>query len=141
MASLVLTGDTSGQVTISAPAVAGTTALTLQAVTGTMALQNDVIGINQTWTDVKTTPGRVFGTTYTNTTGRPIWVTASGTNTGTTAGLQMTVGGLQVFNHGDSDGGMNNGNYFCVTGLVPAGSTYVVTANGSLTISTWVELR
>jgi hypothetical protein len=36
MASLVLTGDTSGQVTISAPAVAGTNTLTLPALTGTV---------------------------------------------------------------------------------------------------------
>jgi hypothetical protein len=36
MASLVLTGDTSGQVTIAAPAVAGTTTLTLPATTGTV---------------------------------------------------------------------------------------------------------
>lgn len=35
MASLVLTGDTSGQVTIAAPAVAGTSTLTLQAATAT----------------------------------------------------------------------------------------------------------
>ena len=34
MASLVLTGDTSGQVTLAAPAVAGTTTLTLPASTG-----------------------------------------------------------------------------------------------------------
>lgn len=36
MASLVLTGDTSGQVTIAAPAVAGTNTLTLPATTGTV---------------------------------------------------------------------------------------------------------
>ena len=36
MASLVLTGDTSGQVTIAAPAVAGTNTLTLPALTGTI---------------------------------------------------------------------------------------------------------
>ena len=35
MASLVLTGDTSGQVTLAAPAVAGTNTLTLQAATAT----------------------------------------------------------------------------------------------------------
>jgi hypothetical protein len=35
MSSLVLTGDTSGQVTLAAPAVAGTSTLTLQAATAT----------------------------------------------------------------------------------------------------------
>lgn len=43
MASLVLTGDTSGQVTIAAPAVAGTTTLTLPALTGTV-LTNKTAG-------------------------------------------------------------------------------------------------
>ena len=35
MASIKLTGDTSGEITISAPAVAGTHTLTLPATTGT----------------------------------------------------------------------------------------------------------
>jgi len=38
MASLVLTGDTSGTITVSAPAVAGTNTLTLQAATATNAV-------------------------------------------------------------------------------------------------------
>lgn len=38
MSSLVLTGDTSGQVTVSAPAVAGTNTLTLQAATATSSV-------------------------------------------------------------------------------------------------------
>jgi hypothetical protein len=43
MASVVLKGDTSGQVTISAPAVAGTNTLTLPALTGTV-LTNKTAG-------------------------------------------------------------------------------------------------
>ena len=48
MASLVLTGDTSGQVTISAPAVAGTTTLTLPATTGTV-LNDKTVGVCRAW--------------------------------------------------------------------------------------------
>lgn len=44
MASLVLTGDTSGQVTIAAPAVAGTNTITLPALTGTV-LTNKTAGV------------------------------------------------------------------------------------------------
>ncbi len=40
MASLVLTGDTSGQVTIAAPAVAGTNTITLPASTGTAIISD-----------------------------------------------------------------------------------------------------
>jgi len=38
MSSVVLTGDTSGQVTLAAPAVAGTSTITLQAATATMSV-------------------------------------------------------------------------------------------------------
>lgn len=48
MASLVLTGDTSGQVTVSAPAVAGTTTLTLPATTGTV-LNDATCGVCRAW--------------------------------------------------------------------------------------------
>jgi hypothetical protein len=48
MASLVLTGDTSGQVTIAAPAVAGTNTLTLQAATATNAVNTYSSTINTT---------------------------------------------------------------------------------------------
>ena len=37
MADIVLTGDTSGAITVAAPAVAGTNTLTLPASTGTLA--------------------------------------------------------------------------------------------------------
>ena len=42
MASIKLTGDTSGEITISAPAEAGTNTLTIPASTGTVALTSDV---------------------------------------------------------------------------------------------------
>ena len=42
MASIKLTGDTSGVITVSAPAAAGTNTITLPATTGTMALTSDI---------------------------------------------------------------------------------------------------
>ena len=42
MASIKLTGDTSGVITVSAPAAAGTNTITLPASTGTMALTSDI---------------------------------------------------------------------------------------------------
>jgi len=41
LASIKLTGDTSGEITISAPAVAGTNTLTLPASTSTIATTDD----------------------------------------------------------------------------------------------------
>jgi hypothetical protein len=48
MSSLVIAGDTSGQVTIAAPAVAGTTTLTLPATTGTV-LNDATVGVCRAW--------------------------------------------------------------------------------------------
>ena len=42
MADIVLTGDTSGAITVAAPAVAGTNTLTLPASTGTLATTADI---------------------------------------------------------------------------------------------------
>ena len=44
MANIVLTGDTSGSITVAAPAVAGTNTLTLPASTGTLATTADITG-------------------------------------------------------------------------------------------------
>jgi hypothetical protein len=62
MASLVLTGDTSGQVTLAAPAVAGTNTLTLQAATATNS-------VNTLATAVASTSG-----TSIDFTGLPSWI-------------------------------------------------------------------
>ena len=44
MADIVLTGDTSGAITVAAPAVAGTNTLTLPASTSTLATTTDITG-------------------------------------------------------------------------------------------------
>jgi len=62
MASLVLTGDTSGQVTIAAPAVAGTNTLTLQAATATSSVNK-----------LETTQASTSGTSI-DFTGLPSWI-------------------------------------------------------------------
>jgi len=139
MASLVLTGDTSGQVTLAAPAVAGTTTVTLQATTGTMALQEDVIGIGQTWTNV--TASRVLGTTYTNSTGRPILVNVIwGLSTTGGHGADFTVSGVVVSRIRNNASA--SGTFPLVAGVViPSGATYLVSVSGSGSISLWSELR
>lgn len=85
MASLVLTGDTSGQVTIAAPAVAGTNTLTLQAATATSA-------VNTLATAVASTSG-----TSIDFTGLPSWVKRitvmfAGVSTNGTSHYQIQLG-------------------------------------------------
>ena len=131
MASLVLTGDTSGQVTVSAPAVAGTNTLTLPAATGTVALTSDVIGLSQTWQIV--TGSRVSGTTYTNSTGKPIMLSVQ--PTGTAGSLTVVIGGVTVASSFNT-----TSNNVSITFIVPVGLSYSVTA-ATTAISLWVELR
>ena len=85
MASLVLTGDTSGQVTIAAPAVAGTNTLTLQAATATNA-------VNTLATAVASTSG-----TSIDFTGLPSWIKRitvmyAGVSTNGTSALILQLG-------------------------------------------------
>jgi hypothetical protein len=85
MASLVLTGDTSGQVTISAPAVAGSNTLTLQAATATNS-------VNTLSTAQNTTSG-----TSIDFTGLPAWVKRitvmfNGVSTNSSSAVQVQFG-------------------------------------------------
>jgi hypothetical protein len=124
MASINIAGDTSGTITLSAPLVAGTNTLTLPASTGIIATQG--VGQGQTWTDV--TASRVAGTTYTNSTGRPIQINISAVFAGTT----VTVGGVNI-------GTSSTTQRTFLSFVVPNGATYSVTA---LTAGfSWAELR
>ena len=98
------------------------------------------LGDGQTWQDVKSS--RVFGTTYTNTTGRPIAVAASfGLGNFANYYIRLYIDGLLItedVGSANTDGTLK-GNVF---GVVPNGSTYKVdTTGGSLTGTLWTELR
>ena len=85
MASLVLTGDTSGQVTLAAAAVAGTNTITVQAATGTMS-------VNTLATAVASTSG-----TSIDFTGLPSWikritVMLAGVSSNGTSNFQVQIG-------------------------------------------------
>jgi len=131
MASLVLTGDTSGQVTVSAPAVAGTTTLTLSTTTGTNAVTSDIIGVTQTWQSVT----RTSGTTYTNTTGKPIMLSAGFVQGNSSSSL--AIGGVSLPNIlAGAAGGAMPGSW-----IIPTGATYVITDSGTNSRSGTFELR
>ena len=95
------------------------------------------IGVGQTWTNVA--GSRSAGTTYTNSTGKPIMVAAySSSSPSNGQGIVLTISGITV-GYG----------YFAyatnqfvntVYGIVPDGATYVVTVS-STSIAGWVELR
>lgn len=143
MASLILTGDTSGQVTIAAPAVAGTNTLTLQAATATSS-------VNTLSTAVASTSG-----TSIDFTGLPAWVkritvmfSAVSTNgsslllvrLGTSGGI-VSSGYDSTANAGTAGGQYQNiTNAFCITYAVASSSkTKGAIVLTNLSGNTWIE--
>ena len=98
------------------------------------------VGVGQTWKDM--TASRAFATTYTNTTGAPIYVkviaddqTASGS-----INITLTVGGLRV-DHIRVEDDAAFVTTATVGAMVPAGSTYQCDTAASDTLDKWLELR
>ena len=94
-------------------------------------------GVGQTWQNV--TASRVVGTTYTNTSGRPIMVSVQGTPQGSTSfQIALRVNDSVVF----SDSGWDN-NERLPTGVVVMimnGDSYSVSVN-KISMTSWWELR
>ena len=111
----------------------------------TDAINNSSIGVGQTWQNVMAS--RVFGTTYTNTTGRPIAVSVSNTASGdanNTPGISITVGGVLVSTGNLTSSGGNAGLVgYSASAIIPAGSTYIcyLLGNASNRVVYWAELR
>ena len=98
----------------------------------------DGVGINQTIQDV--TASRALATTYTNSTGKPILVWVSGTQTSTSSpgGFDATVAGSLL--RGCSTYGSGQG--FATSFIVPPGATYSVAFVGtSYSTLNWKEYR
>lgn len=85
-----------------------------------------------TWTDVKTSPGRAIGVTYTNTTGKLIFVNAAQTF-GSVGVPTMTIDGVAINGSLVSTAGTQSGYLW----PIPAGAEYVLTGG---TLVSWHEL-
>ena len=105
----------SGQFLFNGKADTATTATTATNVT-------NALGVGQTWQSVSRSPG----TTYTNSTGKPIMV-----NVFSSLGANIYVDGVLA-----ADGGGGSGDQVTISAIVPNGSSYVI--NGSFSVS---ELR
>lgn len=88
------------------------------------------IGAGQTLQNVAAS--RVVSTTYTNSTGRPIWVSITGTGSGTAVQISSDGSTWRRIGILDSQG-------LSVNFPVPAGWRYRV--NGAATIADWIEIR
>lgn len=99
-----------------------------------LKLKNSVIGLGQTWQDV--TASRVVGTTYTNSTGKPIEVVITGTNW-VSGAFYIAINGVQ---RAVKQGSGSTGVQASLSIIVPNNSTYAVSVASS-TITSWQELR
>lgn len=96
------------------------------------------MGFTQSWTDV--TSSRIFSTTYTNSSGKPIQLMISITGS-SSVGTSLTpfylYCGSTIIDLAYS---RYLSNYLQLRGIVPASSTYKITGTGG-TISSWYELK
>ena len=94
------------------------------------------LGVGQTWQTL--TGSRVIGTTYTNSTGRPIFVSIVVNPANTSSSGQLTINSIPV---SYAQGFVSLAIGITISGIVPSGGTYVVTTTGTTTMSVWAELR
>jgi hypothetical protein len=112
----------------------GSTAVTNATNATTATNVTNGLGVSQTYQNV--TGSRSLGTTYTNSTSKPIWLSVSfGNSSGQACDLYVD-GNLASHTEGDLYPRLT------VTGIVPAGSTYYISrTGGSGAITYWLELR
>ena len=119
----VVVFDATGIISGIAPAIITPAMLTTAAVP---------LGVNQTWQNV--TASRVLGTTYYNTTGRPIEI-AIASSQGGSGTINITVAGIAL---GTTSVPTYPSTHF-QGAVVPVGASYVVA--GTNTLTAWSELR
>ena len=87
------------------------------------------------------TSSRGFGSTYTNSTGKPMMVCVTGgeiNSSQNTTIIQLIINGVSVAVNGVVDS--NGGGFSYVTGIVPPNGSYSVNNLNNATIDSWVEI-
>ena len=146
--------DTSKNFVISVPAVADGT-LTIERENGTDVLKIDAsgkvtctladnllpLGVGQSIVDV--TGSRVAGTTYTNTTGRPIQIIifSKAASASTISISRLTINSVSMGEYSARGDGSGSTGRNLLIALIPAGSTYKYENVADATVVTWKELR
>jgi hypothetical protein len=134
-ANNVLLGNGTSAVQRIAPSTAGNVLTSNGTTWASTAPVRGVGGTGTSWRDV--TASRASATTYTNSNSYPIAVSASGSAANGGPAISILVDGVQVsyFNWQYNGAGARSGGFV----IVPAGSTYSLTFNGS-GIAFWAEL-
>ena len=98
----------------------------------------NAIGYNQTWQDV--TASRALGTTYTNSTSKPIMLVVNASRgANSTSMLFISINGGTAFRFA-ANSNSGGGNYCSGSVIIPVGQTYAVTSSDSA-LTSWLELR
>ena len=115
-----------------------TSVSTTQAVTAAQAkaLNDQAFGVGQSWQDVKSE--RSLGTTYTNTTGKPIYVIVVNEFQNYGDPVEVFVNDIKLLS---VDKGLGAGWLADTSFVVPPGNTYRVEKTVYPNIQSWVELR
>jgi hypothetical protein len=119
-----------------APSTSGNI-LTSNGTTWTSAAATS-IGVGQTWQNV--VGSRAAGTTYTNSTGKPIFISVGGSGSPNAGVMSMTISEVVIGRQGFSsvDSGVSNAT---ISAIVPNGSTYKVNNISGWSLVFWAELR
>ncbi len=118
-----------------APSTSGNV-LTSNGTTWTSATPTGGIGNGQTWQSV--IGSRSLGTTYTNSTGKPIAINVQVDGLSAGNSVRINVNGVQIFGETTSN---TSGFPSAVFGIIPTGATYSVVSSGGGTVIHWIELR
>lgn len=112
---------------------------TIQGYGGQALSAMSSLGYGQTWQNV--TGSRAASTTYYNTTGKPIYVSITGSATSAAATFAATLNGNSAILWGSIGSNTLNSD-LSIQFIVPPSGTYLLgTRNGGSTIGTWYELR
>lgn len=113
-----------------------TAASAVQSIFGGSLSNLGSIGVGQTWQQFTVGSARVLGTTYYNTTGKPIAISFQSSG-GVAAGATLTISGYAIaIGGGDTTNGGANSSLF---GIIPPGASYSVSSTRST--NNWFELR
>jgi len=99
-----------------------------------------VVGVGQTWQDV--TASRVSGTTYTNSTGKPIQVLVTMNQSLAGSGnTTIVVGGITIVNSTYQSNATGGSQPISFSFIVPNSATYTLTRTSGASVGLWAELR
>jgi hypothetical protein len=132
-ANNVILGNGTSAPSFVAPSTSGNVLTSNGTTWQSTALPNNSIGTGQTWQDVS--GSRVAGTSYQNTTGKPIQVAVSGDGNGSVRYMQVSTDNSTWINVG-----VFNSVYDGSTQTIVPNNIYYRAGSG-VTISVWAELR